>query len=157
MGKLAVPDAILNKPGKLTDEEFAVIRRHPGWGRRAAHRARRLLRRSSCGSSRATTNASTASGYPQPPRAGELELEVRILTVADVYDALTADRVYRPAWPPGQAFELLDSYAGNAFDRGCVEALHDVLSPAFASGMARAKPRGAPAQPPRRPRRGPFE
>ena len=98
-----------------------------------------------------------ASGYPHRRGAGDLELEVRILMVADVYDALTDDRVYRPAWPPGQAFELLDSYAGNTLDRGCVEALHDVLSPAFAPGMARAEPRGAPTQLPRGPRRGPFE
>jgi HD-GYP domain-containing protein (c-di-GMP phosphodiesterase class II) len=77
--------------------------------------------------------------------------------VADVYDALTDDRVYRPAWPPGQAFELLDSYAGNALDRACVDALHDVLSRASTPGMRRAEPRGAPAHPPRRPRRGPSE
>ena len=105
MGKLSIPDAILNKPGKLTDEEFDVIRSHPGAGRELltelggfpplvldlveSHHERLDGR-----------------GYPNRADAGALDLEVRILTVADVYDALTADRVYRDAWPAERAFAL---------------------------------------------------
>lgn len=98
-----------------------------------------------------------ASGYPHGQAAGDLELEVRILMVADVYDALTDDRVYRPAWAPRQAFELLDSYAGKTLDRGCVEALHDELYPASTLRITSAEPRGASTHPPRRPRRGRSE
>jgi len=153
MGKLALPTDILNKPGPLSDEEYSLVRRHPGRGRELLAElggfAPLVLRLVEGHHERLD-----ASGYPHGRAAGDLELEVRILMVADIYDALTDDRVYRPAWPPWQAFELLDSYAGNALDRGCVEALHDVLSPASTPGMTHAEPRGAPTLPPRRPRRG---
>jgi HD-GYP domain-containing protein (c-di-GMP phosphodiesterase class II) len=128
MGKLSVPDEILNKPGKLTDEEFGVIRSHPGAGRDLlaelggfpplvldlveSHHERLDGR-----------------GYPNRVPAGTLNLEVRVLTVADVYDALTADRVYREAWPAERAFALLDEDTGAAFDAECVAALRRVVAP----------------------------
>ena len=151
MGKLAVPDAILNKPGRLTDEEFAVIRRHPRAGRELltelggfpplvldlveSHHERLDGR-----------------GYPNRAKAGKLDLEVRILTVADVYDALTADRVYREAWTPERALALLDEETGSAFDADCVAALHAVLAPEFERRLAR-DPLSAPCRP-RSSRRG---
>lgn len=152
IGKLALPTHILNKPGRLSDEEYSLVQRHPAWGRELLAElggfAPLVLRLVEGHHERLD-----ASGYPHGRAAGDLELEVRILMVADVYDALTDDRIYRPAWPPWQAFELLDSYAGKALDRGCVEALHDLFSPAPTPGMARAEPRGALTHPPRRPRR----
>ena len=154
MGKLALPTQILNKPGPLTDEEYSLVQRHPGLGRALLAElggfppfVQRLVE--------GHHERLDASGYPHGRAAGDLELEVRILMVADVYDALTDDRVYRRAWPPWQAFQLLDSYAGKALDRGCVEALHDVLSRSSTPGVTRAQPRGARPHPPRRPRRGP--
>jgi HD-GYP domain-containing protein (c-di-GMP phosphodiesterase class II) len=69
-----------------------------------------------------------ASGYPNQLPAGELELEVRILAVADVYDALTHEHIYRTAWPPAQALRLLAEGAGREFDSSCVLALRDVLA-----------------------------
>ena len=128
MGKLSVPNHILNKPGRLTDDEFAEIRRHPGAGRQLltelggftplvldlveSHHERL-----------------DAGGYPNRVRAGELDLAVRVLTVADVYDALTADRVYREAWPAERALALLDDDTGSAFDAGCVAALRSIVAP----------------------------
>jgi HD-GYP domain-containing protein (c-di-GMP phosphodiesterase class II) len=127
VGKLTVPNAILKKPGKLTDAEFAEIRRHPGAGRELltelggfpplvldlveSHHERLDGR-----------------GYPNAVPAGELDLAVRILTVADVYDALTADRVYREAWPAKRAFSLLEDETGTAFDPDCVAALRSVVA-----------------------------
>ena len=67
-------------------------------------------------------------GYPNRVPAGELDLAVRILTVADVYDALTADRVYREAWPAERALALLDDETGLAFDPACVAALRSVVA-----------------------------
>lgn len=129
VGKLSVPNAILNKPGKLTDAEFAEIRRHPGAGRELltelggfpplvlelveSHHERLDGR-----------------GYPNGVCAGELDLAVRILTVADVYDALTADRVYREAWPAERALALLEDETGTAFDPSCVAALRTVVADA---------------------------
>jgi putative nucleotidyltransferase with HDIG domain len=127
MGKLAVPDAVLNKPGRLSDQEFAIIRRHPAWGRELLAELggfpTPVLRLVESHHERLD-----AGGYPNQPPAGDLELEVRILAVADVYDALTHARIYRAAWPPAHAFRLLAEGAGRVFDRSCVLALRDVLS-----------------------------
>jgi HD-GYP domain-containing protein (c-di-GMP phosphodiesterase class II) len=128
MGKLSVPNAILNKPGRLTAEEFAEIRRHPGAGRE-------LLNELGGFSSLVLELVEShherldGGGYPNRVPAGELDLAVRILTVADVYDALTADRVYREAWPAQRALALLDEDTGTAFDADCVAALRALVAP----------------------------
>jgi HD-GYP domain-containing protein (c-di-GMP phosphodiesterase class II) len=127
VGKLSVPNAILNKPGKLTDAEFAEIRRHPGAGRE-------LL--TELGAFPALVLDLVEShherldgrGYPNGVPAGKLDLAVRILTVADVYDALTADRVYREAWPTERALSLLEDETGTAFDHDCVRALRALVT-----------------------------
>jgi HD-GYP domain-containing protein (c-di-GMP phosphodiesterase class II) len=146
MGKLSVPNEILNKPGRLTDEEFAEIRRHPGAGRE-------LL--TELGGFPALVLDLVEShheridggGYPNRVRADELDLEVRILTVADVYDALTADRVYREAWPAERALALLDDETGTAFDAECVAALRGLVAPRRPEPAARGvrSPARAPA------------
>jgi HD-GYP domain-containing protein (c-di-GMP phosphodiesterase class II) len=126
VGKLSVPASILNKPGKLTDGEFAEIRRHPGAGRELV---------SELGGFSPLVLDLVEShherldgrGYPNRVPAGDLDIAVRILTVADVYDALTADRVYREAWPAGRALALLDDETGSAFDPECVAALRAVV------------------------------
>ena len=143
IGKLSVPDAILNKPGKLTDEEYAAIRRHPDAGRRllielggfpdlvlrlvAAHHERL-----------------DGKGYPYGEDARMLELEVRILTVADVYDALVSTRVYREAWPSARALALLGDERGLAFEPRCIVALERVLAGSF---QATTEPLAQPAAP----------
>ncbi len=127
MGKLRVPDEILGKPGRLTDEEFAAIRRHPSDGRA-------LL--SELGGFPALVldlveshhERIDGAGYPNRAPAAELDLEIRILTVADVYDALTADRVYRDAWPAERALALMVEESGTAFDAACVTALQATVA-----------------------------
>lgn len=95
------------------------------------------------------------NGYPNRVPAGELDLAVRILTVADVYDALTADRVYREAWPSERALALLEDESGGAFDPQCVAALSELLpleqpqpnpaAPVFEHDPAPVRGRPAPA------------
>jgi putative nucleotidyltransferase with HDIG domain len=128
MGKLAVPDHILNKPGKLTDDEFAVIKGHPVAGRELLNELGGFpdLVLDLVESHHERLDG---RGYPNRAPAGTLALEVRILTVADVYDALTADRVYREAWPLERALALLDEDTGSAFDAACVTALKAVVAP----------------------------
>ena len=139
IGKLSVPNDILNKPGRLTDEEFAEIRRHPGAGRE-------LLAELGGFSALVLDLVEShheridGGGYPNRVAAGALDLEVRILTVADVYDALTADRVYREAWPAERALALLEDETGSAFDGDCVGALRALVAPAPAPA-----PRAEPA------------
>ena len=137
IGKLSVPNQILNKPGRLTDEEFDEIRRHPGAGRELLTElggfTPLVLELVESHHERLD-----AGGYPNRRPAGELDLAVRILTVADVYDALTADRVYREAWPVQRALALLDDDTGSAFDAGCVAALRSIVAPEQAAASALA-------------------
>jgi HD-GYP domain-containing protein (c-di-GMP phosphodiesterase class II) len=126
IGKLSVPSEILCKPGKLTDQEFIEIQRHPVAGRE-------LLKELGGFSPLVLQLVEShhervdGGGYPNRVAAGTLPLEVRVLTVADVYDALTADRVYRGAWSPESALELLRKDTGTAFDQVCVAALEATL------------------------------
>ncbi len=126
IGKLSVPDAILKKPGSLEEAEFAVIRRHPEWGHRLLgelggfpEAVRRLVLDHH--------ERMDGKGYPRGRTDGELDLETRILTACDVYDALLSVRVYRPAWTHEQAMSLLREETGTAFDAACVAALERVL------------------------------
>jgi putative nucleotidyltransferase with HDIG domain len=126
IGKLSVPERILGKPAELTEDEFAVIKRHPEWGDRLLRELggfpepmRRLVR--------SHHERLEEAGYPDGLEACELVLETRILSVADVYDALVSPRVYRPAWSHDRAMALLHEQTGTAFDERCVEAFDRIL------------------------------
>jgi putative nucleotidyltransferase with HDIG domain len=127
IGKLAVPDSILKKPGALDDDEYDVIKRHPDQGAKLldevggfSKAVRRLVHNHH--------ERLDGKGYPSGLRADEIDLDTRILTVCDVYDALMSPRVYRPAWTHNAAIDLLRSEAGTAFDARCVKALEQVLA-----------------------------
>jgi HD domain len=135
IGKLSVPDRILKKPAPLTDDEFGVIKRHPELGRKLlgelggfAESVRRLVLDHH--------ERLAGDGYPRGLQSGELQLDTRILTVCDVYDALISPRVYREAWTHEQAIALLREEAGTAFDPRCVSALERVLAREHAAGLA---------------------
>jgi putative nucleotidyltransferase with HDIG domain len=152
IGKLAVPLEILQKPGSLTDAEFAAIKRHPDDGRRLLDElggfpveVRRLVSDHH--------ERLDGRGYPAGLTAAQLPLETRILAVCDVYDALVSDRVYRAAWSPERAFALLRDEA-HAYDQTVVEALARTVAPTFVadlqpSGIARpvTKPSDAAISP----------
>ena len=113
------------KPGPLEDDEFAVIRRHPDWGHELVGRVaaypeavRRLVRDHH--------ERLDGTGYPRGLRAEEIDLDTRILTVCDVFDALVSARVYRPAWSVEKALAFMREESGTAFDPRCVEALSRV-------------------------------
>jgi HD-GYP domain-containing protein (c-di-GMP phosphodiesterase class II) len=145
IGKLAVPSAVLNKPGPLDDVEFAAIRKHP----EAGERLLRELGGFAPGVHRLVLDHHErldGSGYPRGLRGDELDLETRILATCDVYDALVSDRVYRRAWTPERALWLLRDDA--KFDPVCVEALERLLVP-FVIDVAAPAP--VPAAPRLRP------
>jgi putative nucleotidyltransferase with HDIG domain len=131
IGKLSVPNAVLQKPGPLDDEEFAVIKQHP-------ERGSELL--NELGGFDATVRRLVldhherldGSGYPRGLDGSSLDLTTRILAIADVYDALISPRAYRGAWTRGQALALLHDGAGSEFDARCVAALDRVLGAADA-------------------------
>jgi HD-GYP domain-containing protein (c-di-GMP phosphodiesterase class II) len=136
MGKLAVPSAVLTKPGPLDDDEFAEIRKHPEAGERLLRElggfplaVRRLVLDHH--------ERLDGSGYPRGLVGDELDLETRILAICDVYDALVSDRVYRSAWTPERALVLLRDEA--QFDQVCVAALERMLAPPFVADIAPAQ------------------
>jgi putative nucleotidyltransferase with HDIG domain len=138
IGKLSVPDGILQKPGALDDAEYAAIQRHPVHGDLLlrelgfTRHVRRLVRDHH--------ERLDGRGYPNGAVAATLSLETRVLTACDVYDALRSRRVYRDAWSHERAVALLRDEVGTAFDARCVAALERVLerqrSPAGANARS---------------------
>lgn len=126
IGKLSVPNEILQKPGPLTDEEFEVIKQHPEWGDRMlidlgfGEEVRHLVR--------SHHERLDGSGYPHGTGGSLISLDARILAVCDVYDALISTRVYRDAWTHERAVKLLRDESGTSFDGKCVSALERVLA-----------------------------
>lgn len=118
LGKLEVPQAILNKPGRLTPEERAEIERHPTTG----HAIGQLLglMQDELDVIRYHHERYDGAGYPEGLRGEEIPQLARILAVADVYDALTSHRSYRRAWSHEEAMELIQEQAGSQFDPACV-------------------------------------
>ena len=127
IGKLAVPEEILTKPGPLTDEEYQVVMQH-------VHTGPALLRVLGGFSPlvlrlvRGHHERFDGSGYPKAVAGDPIPLDVAILAVCDVYDALISERMYRKAWSHERALEHLRAGAGKLFDATCVEALADVLA-----------------------------
>jgi diguanylate cyclase (GGDEF)-like protein/putative nucleotidyltransferase with HDIG domain len=124
IGKVAVPDTILQKPGKLTDEEFDTIKRHPELGAQ-------ILEHPSLADVREWVAAHherpDGRGYPRGLSGAQIALEARILAVADSYEAMTSDRAYRSAIAHTAAREELERCTDTQFDADVVAALIAVL------------------------------
>ena len=134
LGKLGVSNQILDKPGKLDPDEWEAIKLHP------IH-SEAILNRVSVFSDIAPIAAAhherlDGKGYPYALVADEIPLEARILTVADVFDALSAERPYRAAMPLGKVQAILEGDIGTAFDGDCVAALKRGLTRLGASFVA---------------------
>lgn len=121
LGKLAVSNQILDKPDRLSEAEWAAIRSHPRLSEKILERV--SVFRDIAPIAGAHHERLDGKGYPNGLTAEQLCLEVRILTVADVFDALSAERPYRAAMPIADAFDILDKDVGAAFDADCVAAL----------------------------------
>lgn len=147
IGKLGVSNAILDKPGKLDDEEFAVIRQHPVHTATILGRitAFRELADMTCGHHERLDG----TGYPYRIGGSEIRLETRVITTADIFDALTAERPYRGAMPVEKALAIMAGDLGTALDPVCFEALRSVLArferPMPAAGRPAAGPIGVVA------------
>jgi HD-GYP domain-containing protein (c-di-GMP phosphodiesterase class II) len=120
VGKIEIPDQILNKPGRLTPAERQLIERHPVIG---FDMCKRLgLMQSELAVIRHHHEKWDGTGYPDRLKGEQIPLLARIMAVADVYDALTSTRAYRTAWTHAQAMSLLQEQAGTHFDPECVAA-----------------------------------
>lgn len=125
LGKVAVPAEILNKPGKLTEEEFVIIKRHPAEAARIIepiqvfNRILPIVRQHH--------ERWDGGGYPDQLKGTDIHLGARILAVADVYDALYSERPYRSGWGQDKVLSHLNSQSGSAFDPEVVDALNRVI------------------------------
>jgi HD-GYP domain-containing protein (c-di-GMP phosphodiesterase class II) len=121
IGKLGVSNAILDKPGKLDPDEWAAMQMH------AAHTETILSRiaafRELAGVAGAHHERLDGKGYPHALKGDEIVLETRIITTADIFDALTAERPYRAAMPVSKALAIMAESVGTAIDPDCFDAL----------------------------------
>jgi diguanylate cyclase (GGDEF)-like protein len=143
IGKAAVPDAILNKPGPLDDEEWEFMRRHTVIGERildgapALGAAARLVR--------ASHERWDGKGYPDQLAGEDIPLGSRIVAVCDAYDAMVSDRPYRRALPTERAMAELRQCAGTQFDPAVVEAFVAALMNTSSDQLAEVQS-GIPAR-----------
>ncbi|MCP9490508.1 MAG: HD domain-containing protein [Solirubrobacteraceae bacterium MAG38_C4-C5] len=116
IGKLGIPDAILHKPGRLTAHEYEIMKGHAEIGYRILEGSKSELARA--GATLAWTHHEKVdgTGYPRGLRGEQIPLEGRIAAIADVFDALTTDRVYRPAFPLPEALTTMRAGRATHFD-----------------------------------------
>lgn len=124
IGKIGIPDVILNKPGKLTDEEFDIMKTHTTIGEniikslKTFDKIRPIIRHHH--------EKLDGSGYPDGIKGSEINIQTRIIAIVDIYDALTSDRPYRKAMSKEQAFSILEDDVKNGkLDASIVEILKD--------------------------------
>ena len=125
IGKAAVPDTILNKPGPLEEQEWAFMRRHTLIGERILLAAPALA--PAAGTVRSSHERWDGTGYPDRLRGTEIPLPARIVAVCDAFDAITTDRPYAPARTRLQAIEELRAQSGTQFDPDVVQAFLTAL------------------------------
>ena len=114
VGKIGIPDEILLKPGRLTDEEWTVMRRHPVYAYEWLSPVAYL--RPALDIPYAHHERWDGGGYPRGLKGTEIPLAARIFAVVDVWDALRSDRPYREGWPLEQVRDYLLENAGTQFD-----------------------------------------
>lgn len=125
LGKVKIPSEILNKPGSLTDEEYSVIKRHPtlGWelleGNRTLKNVQAIITQHH--------ERWNGKGYPRGLKKNEINTDAQIVAVADVFEALTADRPYRKGLPPYHALEMIIAWSGQDFNPAVVQAFRKSL------------------------------
>ena len=122
VGKLGIPDTILLKPGRLTVNEFEVMKRHPLIGHDILKDSSSEVLRLGARIALSHHEKFNGTGYPNGIAGEAIPLEGRIVAVADVFDALTSSRPYKPAWPFARAIALLREGRGSHFDARCIDA-----------------------------------
>ena len=135
IGKIGTPARILDKPDKLTSEEFAIIRDHPEKGARILEPIPAF--RDVIPIVSQHHEKFDGKGYPGGLSGEQISLGARILAVADVYDALAADRPYRPAFPPDIVHAIIDKTTGSHFDPAVVRAFQKIIPPVEAEIISR--------------------
>ncbi len=129
IGKMAIPDSILKKDGELTEEEWQVMKMHPVYSYNLLSQIEFL--RPALDIPYAHHERWDGSGYPRGLKGEEIPLAARIFAVVDVWDALTDNRMYRPAWKPEDALAYIRSLSGTQFDPKVVETFVTLMEKRF--------------------------
>jgi putative two-component system response regulator len=120
IGKIGIPDAVLKKPGQLTDDERNVMRRHPEIGAGILGQSRIPLFKLAAEVALTHHERWDGKGYPHGHAGADIPLAGRIVAICDFFDALTMDRCYRPAFADDRALAMLAAESGRAFDPALV-------------------------------------
>lgn len=126
-GKIGVPEAILNFPGKLSEEEFTVVKKHPGWGAEVGRQAN--LPEEIINIILYHHERYDGRGYPTGAKGKEIPLEARIVAVADVFDAMSTDRPYATGYDRVEAKRVMGVLRGAALDPDLVDIFLEALGP----------------------------
>ena len=125
VGKIGIPDAVINKPGKLTDEEFSLIKRHPDIGWHILCKTKELARLAM--GARWHHERFDGSGYPDRISKNDIPEEARIIAVADAYDAMTSRRSYRDALPQAVVKQEIEKGKGTQFDPAFADVMLQMI------------------------------
>jgi putative two-component system response regulator len=126
MGKIGVPDAILHKPGTLSDEEWVLMRKHPQFAYDMLYPIEYL--RPALEIPYSHHEKWDGTGYPRRLKGEEIPMAARMFAVVDVWDALTSDRPYRPAWSEEEALKYIREQSGKHFDPNAVDLFFKSLA-----------------------------
>jgi response regulator RpfG family c-di-GMP phosphodiesterase len=127
LGKMAIDDRILNKPGKLTKDEFEIIKKHCALGYEILKNSQRELLQLASVIAYEHHENYDGSGYPRGLKGEEISLESRIVALVDVYDALAIKRVYKDSWPREEILQYMRSQRGIKFDPRILDVFFDNL------------------------------
>jgi response regulator RpfG family c-di-GMP phosphodiesterase len=116
IGKVAIPDIILNKAARLDEAEFSAMKDHASMGAEMLRFSKRSLFTTATAIAAEHHERWDGTGYPSGKPGDEINLAARIVAIADVFDALTNNRVYRSAWTATEALKYIESSAGTQFD-----------------------------------------
>lgn len=128
IGKVAIPDSILKKPGRLTDEEFEQMKAHATIGYNLLKNSNRRILKTAAIIAHEHHEKWNGKGYPNGKKGEEIHIYGRITAIADVFDALASDRVYKKAWELDRILNLFKEERGEHFDPSLIDVFFDHLS-----------------------------
>ncbi|RZA19377.1 MAG: two-component system response regulator [Lysobacteraceae bacterium] len=123
IGKIAIPDSLLMKPGPLDDDERKRMQLHPGIGHELLHGSQNRFIQVGAKIARHHHERYDGTGYPDGLAGEDIPIEARVVTVADIFDALLSKRPYKRAWSIEEALEFIQGQSGKMLDPDCVRAL----------------------------------
>ncbi|WP_202916208.1 HD domain-containing phosphohydrolase [Paenibacillus mesophilus] len=127
IGKVAIPDSVLKKPGKLTDEEFDIMKTHTEIGYSLLKNSKRRILKTAAVVAEQHHEKWNGKGYPRGLKGEEIHVYGRITAIADVFDALASDRVYKKAWELDRILNLFKEERGQHFDPDVVDSFFEHL------------------------------